>query len=256
MDARTPETWPRNVVTRQAGEEIVRQVKRRLRGFLQLDRWDIKNEEFGRNLTLQNPCWQDVVHNGQTYRKAGRYVVRAIREFFYACSQALGDEVTERKAASPMEGTSKEDHDSETMRLVRKSTELYQTGKITVVDFGHHILIVAPDTGRIWRLGPIEVPEDLKPVIENAFAYHIPEPRLQLPYTCNFGSLDDDRSFFPKKWLSSDTDRAQIVEANESALEDSKTFCGETWDATSKRISEYLEEADSRCSSDDENHSA
>ncbi len=39
MDARTPETWPCNVVTKEAGEVIVGQVKRRLRGFLLVDHW-------------------------------------------------------------------------------------------------------------------------------------------------------------------------------------------------------------------------
>jgi hypothetical protein len=154
------------------------------------------------------------------------------------------------KDEPPPKGTSIQNYDQEAARLNRKANELYRTGTYAELDVYHHILIIAPDTGRTWRLGRVRWPKGTakKKHLED----HIPDTRHQLPWNCRFGPLEDDRSFFPK-WLWSEYDNhADIVKRNKWALENSEVFWNETWDATSKRVSEYLEEADSRGSSDDE----
>ena len=51
---------------------------------------------------------------------------------------------------------------------------------------------------------------------------------------------------------SEDIDHAAIVRINQWSLEQSEMFWDETWDATSKRVSEYLEEADTWDGSDED----
>ena len=249
MDAKSPETWPGDLVTEEAGEEIVRQVKSRLRGFLQVYRWEIRGKEFGKNLILQHPCLNDrEEYNGRMFQRAGSYVVRAIQEFFAARSQALADEANRRReeAASPR-STSRDDYDQQTTSLFEKSVELKRTGDSVEVDVHHHILLVAPDTGQTLTHGRICYPPG--EAKKNHLEEHIPVPRPQRKSICRFGPLKDDRGSFPTGWLATYEDNAEIIKCNKLALAQSESFWRETWDATSKRVSEHLTEADSGDSS-------
>ena len=112
---------------------------------------DITDPEFGKDLLLQCPSLQDKYFHGGTYYTPGKFVVKAIREFFMACAQLVEEESTQRKIAPQALRT--EENKSETGRLAQKAGAMGRIGATTVVDNEHHIMIVCPLTGDTWRLG-------------------------------------------------------------------------------------------------------
>jgi hypothetical protein len=149
-----------NAVTEIGGKDVITKVSRRLYGFLLKDKWDIRNEEFGKHLTILCPTTKPSLWEGKKFGSPGRFVVQAIRDFFYACGRIVDHEVNEGakihdlKGPTGSKGKTVANIDAETTRLAQKATFLRQQSA-TKVDMEHHAFIVDPLSGEVSRRGKV-----------------------------------------------------------------------------------------------------
>jgi hypothetical protein len=94
INASSEATWPYNLVTQGGSAEITRMVYGRLCGHALRHRWNTSHKEFGRGLTIICPFGADLYYGSQYYRRCGRFVVAATRNFFHDCSRALLSEIS------------------------------------------------------------------------------------------------------------------------------------------------------------------
>ncbi len=193
------------VVTEQAGDDIGSQVKQRLCNFLRVDNWDIKDPEFGKDLLLQCPCLRDRVFNGKQYYTPGKFVVKAVREFFMACGLLLKEDLGQRQAVPQAP------QDNEHRRQSSKSDFLIHTATTTVVDDDHHIMVVSPLTGAMWRFGEVRNPPS-RSIHEEDLGDFVPVALDLQAGLCGFGVSEDDRTSLPQSLLTTDAERAETLE--------------------------------------------
>jgi hypothetical protein len=242
ITSKTPEVEDSRVVTEQVGEDIGSQVKRRLCSFLRIDNWDIKDPEFGKDLLLQCPCLRDKAFDGGTYYTPGKFVVKAIREFFMACAQLLEEDVTQRRATPHSEGSQTSqnaEYRRETWRLVLKSEFLNRTGTTTEVNDDHHIMIISPLTGATWRFGEVRNPP--REIQKEDLGEHVPVELDLREGICGFGVLEDDRAALAPSLLTTESERAEALEMVEWDRREYQSFAEGVENATARRLSTLLE---------------
>ena len=218
MDARTPEIWPKMIVTKAAGLEIAEQVKRRLFDFMLHDEWDVRNPKFGENLTMQCPSVHSRTLEGETYYTPGYYIIRAVKEFFQFCAELLEKEKGGKSA-----------------RLKQIVNHTRVDGKH--VNGNHHIMIVDPskDDPPI-RLG--EVCDSKKGAEEKDLGDYKPIKITIRESICHFGVLEDDRTHLPRKFLlpKDHIDRQKNQWLIECVREEHKNFGGKPNSETNKLL--------------------
>lgn len=237
MSGATPEIRNYWSVTERAGEEIGSQVKDRLCNFLRVDNWDIRDSEFGKDLLLQCPCLQDRSCDGKSYYTPGKFVVKALQEFFVACAQFLEEEAAERRAAP--QASQVEHYRRETWRLMLKSTFLRRIGTTTEVNSEHHIMIISPLTGVTWRFGKVRPPRTIE---EADLEKHVPVSLELEEGICGFGVMEDDRTALPERYLTTDEERAKTLRVIQWDRQECESFGSGIENAVSSRLSTLLKE--------------
>jgi hypothetical protein len=101
INAENALTYSFNIVTKNGGEWIAKEVKQKLFEFQDGDNWNIRSWHFGQDLYVQCPEFDDIERDGKLYQEVGLYVVQGIYEFFASCSQGLAEDVESCKRPRP-----------------------------------------------------------------------------------------------------------------------------------------------------------
>ena len=222
INASSCETIPDcNAVTEIGGKDIIAQVSRRLYGFVLKDKWDIRNEEFGKHLAILCPTMNSSLWEGQKFASPGKFVVRAIQDFFHTCGRIVDHEVNERtnfhdpKEPTGSKGKTVAHIDAETMRLGQKAKFLHQQSA-TPVNTEHHAMLVNPLTGEVSTRGKVHGGSVVRE--EDLGEFKASRVRLSLPIWI-FVVEEADRSAIPSSFLSDPTRRQALVSAVKSGRE-------------------------------------
>ena len=149
-------TYPWNLVTEKAGKRIQTQVEHALHELARSCEWDVRDQNFGKNLVLQCPTIDDLRYSGDQYERSARYVLQGIYEFFKSCANFLYEEVQQRTddpECKNMDAIQAKVFDARSAQLEAKATFLKSQGLLEQVDKKHHCFIVTPSTGEVVRLG-------------------------------------------------------------------------------------------------------
>lgn len=221
IDARSPETFTDDgqAVTPAVHFEMTSAAKTRLLSFLKADRWDMKDDAFGKNLTVQCPMYDDMTYGGQgkykEFQTPGKLVIRGTMEFFRACGQLVKEEVEQRQRVRPNGSQERIDFDQDTAKLSRRSDKLHEISQSPQVDVKHHILIVEPASGEIMQVGSVKHDQYIwRNVATNLTAdlgSYIAVPVEDLPpHRCQLGVLKDDQTAFPT-WAHATKERVKSI---------------------------------------------
>lgn len=212
FDARTPEMTDWTVVSPKAGENIKKQVKDRLFAFMKYDRWVITDKTFGQHLYFQCPQHNARVFNECYSPTTGWFIVRAVREFFVACSVLIKEKVEERRKEELKIKESKLSAYKKETNVLQSTAESHQSKAVKAkVERGYHAFIVTPDREfNILKMGVVQpekvnTREELGDNVAVEENFYWPDKKTRQYHNCFFGVLQDKdmRKMLPE-WYPDD----------------------------------------------------
>lgn len=158
IDARSAEVRDCPVASDEGGHEIKVQMKKRLVDALKVDSWNIEHAEFGKDIYLQSPHYNEKVLNWKYSPSTSWFTVQAIREFCLACALHLHVEIAEVEETPPKKNQTIDQKRRSADRveaMKEKALEFENIGLHTPVETDYHAFIVRSFelTDKILKLG-------------------------------------------------------------------------------------------------------
>ena len=135
-------TYVHNYVTDEGGKDIQYRVVRRLCGFVEHDRWDIREHAFGSFLKIICPRYEDNGVGLGRLQHVGKFVVRGIREVFEHCASGLEGERISRPNS----------RDAKSEKLQGSADFLRLQARHSHVNTQYHGMTINPSTGESYGL--------------------------------------------------------------------------------------------------------